>query len=116
MPLFYADDSIDPYTLLKVPERFIIFYASVVDGEMWCPDCRRVESFVKNTFSETGPDGLVVYVGTRSQWKTPHNAYRQEPLKISNIPTIIKVQNGKEVGRLGDDNEIIKDLVTFVQS
>lgn len=37
MPLFYADGSIDPITLLTVPERFIIFYASIVDGEMWCP-------------------------------------------------------------------------------
>jgi len=87
MPLHYADDSIDPISLLKVPERFIIFYSSVVDGEMWCPvrpgsglqtrcaltkknllqDSRRVEKIVKDTFSATGPDGLIVYVGTRSQ-------------------------------------------------
>jgi len=116
MPLFYADGSIDPITLLTVPERFIIFYASIVDGEMWCPDCRRVEGLVKETFSDTGPDGLIVYVGTRTQWKTPDNVYRQPPWKISNIPTIIKLQDHHEIDRLGDDNEIIKNLVTFVQS
>ena len=38
MPLYYADDSIDPYTLHRVPEQFIIFYSSITeDGQMWCP-------------------------------------------------------------------------------
>ena len=38
MPLYYADDSIDPFTLHRVPEQFIIFYSSVTeDGQMWCP-------------------------------------------------------------------------------
>ena len=38
MPLYKADDSIDPYTLHRVPEQFIIFYSSITeDGQMWCP-------------------------------------------------------------------------------
>ena len=38
MPLYFADDSIDPYTLHRVPEQFIIFYSSITeDGQMWCP-------------------------------------------------------------------------------
>jgi hypothetical protein len=39
MPLYQADDSIDPYTLLRVPEQFIIFFSSITteDGQMWCP-------------------------------------------------------------------------------
>ena len=38
MPLYEADDSIDPYTLHRVPEQFIIFYSSITeDGQMWCP-------------------------------------------------------------------------------
>lgn len=38
MPLCYADASIDPFTLLRVPDRFIIFYCSLDhDGELWCP-------------------------------------------------------------------------------
>jgi len=83
MPLSVAHEPIDR---LKVP-RFVIFYASIVDGEMWCPvsvqfllnlkknsvryrkkkDCRRVEGLVKETFSATGPEGLIVYVGTRPE-------------------------------------------------
>ena len=39
MPLYYADDSIDCYTLHRVPEQFIIFYSSITaeNGQMWCP-------------------------------------------------------------------------------
>lgn len=39
MPLHKADDSIDPYTLRRVPERFVIFYSSITteNGQMWCP-------------------------------------------------------------------------------
>jgi len=113
MPLFEFDSDGDPFS---GPQRFIIFYASKVNGEMWCPDCRRVEGFVKETFSDTGPDGLIVYVGTRSEWKSLGNKYRQDPWKITNVPTIVKVENGSEVGRLGDHHEIEERLVTFVQS
>lgn len=37
MPLYVADGSIDPVTLQNVPDEFVIFYASIIDGEMWCP-------------------------------------------------------------------------------
>lgn len=91
MPLYEADGSIDPITLQTVPDRYVIFYSSVVDGEMWCPvssfdltrveslaltathfahlqDCRAVEQLVKETFSEDSPVScLIVYVGDRTQ-------------------------------------------------
>ena len=86
MPLYKADDSIDPYTLLhRVPEEFIIFYSSITeDGQMWCPvntlpispipsnvnilqECRAVEGTVKATFEVDGLAALVVYVGNRAQ-------------------------------------------------
>jgi hypothetical protein len=37
MPLYTADPSIDHLSLLLVPEKFIIFYSSIVDGQLWCP-------------------------------------------------------------------------------
>jgi len=37
MPLNTADSSIDSVSLLTVPEQYIIFYSSIVDGRMWCP-------------------------------------------------------------------------------
>jgi hypothetical protein len=36
--LIIADPgSIGPYALLNVPEKFLIFYSSLVNGELWCP-------------------------------------------------------------------------------
>lgn len=93
MPLHYADSSINLSALATVPEKYLIFYSSEVNGQMWCPvclaikniyrrkhvelkliddlwfkDCRRVDSLVKSAFSEeTGPDGLIVFVGDRTQ-------------------------------------------------
>ncbi|PPQ66376.1 hypothetical protein CVT26_011095 [Gymnopilus dilepis] len=116
MPLIYADGSIDPITLFKVPEHFVVFYSSVVNGEMWCPDCRQVEGIVKEVFSGNGPDALIVYVGDRTQWKKPDNIYRQEPWHISNVPTIIRLKDGKEDGRLSDEKQILSQLKTFVKS
>ncbi|KAF8204029.1 hypothetical protein BJ912DRAFT_1052777 [Pholiota molesta] len=116
MPLYEADGSIDPRTLQTVPDRYVIFYSSVVDGEMWCPDCRAVEQLVKETFSDESLSGLIVYVGDRTQWKTPSNIYRQEPWHITSVPTIVKQIDGKEVGRLEDDTAILKDLKNFVKS
>ncbi|KAF8910148.1 hypothetical protein CPB84DRAFT_1764727 [Gymnopilus junonius] len=116
MPIIFADGSIDPITLFKVPEHFVVFYSSIVNGEMWCPDCRRVEDIVKETFSGDDHDVLIVYVGDRTQWKNPTNIYRQEPWHITNVPTIIRLKNGKEDGRLSDDQEILNELKTFVKS
>lgn len=37
MPIYIADSSIDHLSLQTVPEKFVIFYSSVVDGQLWCP-------------------------------------------------------------------------------
>jgi len=117
MPLYEADDSIDPYTLQKVPDKFVIFYASKVteNGQMWCPECTTVEDLVKNTFSEGGPEALIVYVGNRTQWKSPSNIYRHEPWKITNVPTIVRLQKGQDAGRLASGSDVIKGLSEFVK-
>jgi len=69
---------------------------------------------VKTTFAVDGPAALVVYVGNRAQWKSPLNTYRQEPWKITNVPTIVRLREGEEVGRLAADTEIINGLSEFV--
>ncbi|RXK39709.1 hypothetical protein M231_03064 [Tremella mesenterica] len=86
---------------------FLIFYSSVINGQMWCPDCRRVESTVKEAFD--GPDkpkAIIHWVGDKATWRDPKNEARVQ-WKISNVPTILRIQNGKEVARLGNDNEIM---------
>ncbi|KAF9567776.1 hypothetical protein CPC08DRAFT_519164 [Agrocybe pediades] len=115
MPLHFADGSIDVKTLQTVPEDFIIFYSSVVDGQMWCPDCRAVDHLVQQVFSDDGPDALIVYVGDRGQWKTPSNIYRQAPWHVTGVPTIVRQKEGKEVGRLSDETEILEKLASFVK-
>ncbi|KAF8167347.1 hypothetical protein B0H34DRAFT_792080 [Crassisporium funariophilum] len=117
MPLYEADGSIDPYTLKTVPEKFVIFYSSIEhDGKMWCPDCRAVEELVKDAFSDSGPEALIVYVGNKAQWKCSTNAYRQKPWTLTSIPTIVRIQDGQEIGRLTDDSGIIEGLKEFVKA
>ncbi|KAF9015679.1 hypothetical protein BDQ17DRAFT_1269690 [Cyathus striatus] len=115
MPLTVADGSIDPVSLKQVPEKFIIFYSSVVDGKLWCPDCVVVDGLVQRTFGKPdGPSALVVYVGDRSQWKSSTNIYRGAPWNINSVPTIVRVEDGVEVGRLVD-SEIFSGLEEFTR-
>ena len=37
MPLSIAECVGDPHSLKGVPEQFLIFFSSVVGGELWCP-------------------------------------------------------------------------------
>ncbi|KAF5311936.1 hypothetical protein D9619_002584 [Psilocybe cf. subviscida] len=116
MPLYEADSSIDHINLWTVPDEYIIFYSSVVDGQMWCPDCRRVDSLIKETFGESGPSALIVYTGNREQWKAKTNIWRQEAWNITSVPTIVRLKNGKEESRLVDDGPILSKLSTWTKS
>ncbi|KAG9121418.1 hypothetical protein FRC07_002636 [Ceratobasidium sp. 392] len=81
---------------------FLIFYSDIVDGQMWCPDCRNVEQIVKRSFEpEDGPTGIIRWVGNRADWKSPSNVYRRD-YGVSSVPTIIRLKDGKEDARLVD--------------
>ncbi|KDQ63117.1 hypothetical protein JAAARDRAFT_367548 [Jaapia argillacea MUCL 33604] len=99
MVLEIAPTSVDPLSLKNTHAQFLIFYSSRDErGVPWCPDCRDVEGLVDETFrSQDAPLGLIVYVGQRSEWKTPSNPFRGDPWKIESIPTVIKLH---EVGHL----------------
>ncbi|KAJ7103257.1 hypothetical protein B0H15DRAFT_204000 [Mycena belliarum] len=106
----------NPESLLNRPEEFLIFYSDVVDGKMWCSDCRAVDDGVQQTFA--GPDapiGVIVYVGNKPEWKAMDNVFRGEPFKITSIPTIIRLKEKKEVGRLVEDEITTERLSAFVQ-
>ncbi|KAF7337487.1 Duf953 domain protein [Mycena sanguinolenta] len=102
-------------SLLERPEEFLIFYSDIVDGQMWCPDCRAVDDQVRKTFIDTSVTAVIVYVGNKPDWKAPENVFRGEPFKITSIPTIVKMREGKEVGRLVE-KEISSKLAEFVLS
>ncbi|KAI9452540.1 hypothetical protein BJY52DRAFT_1226047 [Lactarius psammicola] len=79
-------------------------------------DCRNVEEIIQRTFAlADGPTGLIVYVGQRIEWKTGANFFRAAPWRIRSIPTVVKLQGAKEVGRLVE-GQISSDLPTFVGS
>ncbi|TFK30947.1 hypothetical protein FA15DRAFT_699361 [Coprinopsis marcescibilis] len=111
MPIYFADPSIDPVSLQSVPEQFLIFYSSVVNGEMWCPDCRAVDSLIQETFGPDGPTALIVYTGTRQQWKTPANIFRQEPWNITGVPSVVRVKDGERLVESQVTQERLAELV-----
>ncbi|KAJ6483890.1 hypothetical protein DFH09DRAFT_1106617 [Mycena vulgaris] len=114
MPLNIVADPIDPVCLKDRPEEYLIFYSDVVDGRMWCPDCRAVDDVVRNVFAgPDGPSAVIVYVGNKPKWKAMDNVFRGEPFKIDGIPTIVKLREKVEVGRLVDA-EINSKLAAFV--
>jgi len=113
MPL-RVSDAIDPPSLKEVPENYLIFYSSLSDGRLWCPDCVDVDSTVQKIFGTDGPAALIVYVGQKAEWKTPNNPFRSEPWNIQSIPTIIKLRDNKETSRLVE-SEINGGLASFVQ-
>ncbi|KIK70624.1 hypothetical protein GYMLUDRAFT_235060 [Collybiopsis luxurians FD-317 M1] len=136
MPLHVAPTDTTPESLTNASEQYLIFYSSIVGSQMWCPDCLNVEELVENTFSPEGaPTAQIVYVGDRPtsvnayvenvlpltvqaqtfRWKSPSNVFRGNPWTIQSVPTIVKIENGKEVKRLVD-SEITPGLTNFIRS
>ena len=88
MPLEIVESPIDPATLKNLPNQYLIFYSSIVDGKMWCPvfasrrlrskvtvmtvfkqDCRDVQGLVERTFGPAdAPSAMIVYVGERAEY------------------------------------------------
>ncbi|OWZ67703.1 hypothetical protein AYX15_01376 [Cryptococcus neoformans] len=87
---------------------YIVFYSNIVDGQMWCPDCRAVENVVKETFDAPDkPNAAIFWVGNRQEWRTPNNQARTE-WNVNSVPTILRLENGKETGRLVEDEILDK--------
>jgi len=113
-------DIYDAASLSNATERFLVFFSSRLPESdlLWCPDCVAVEHLIRNTFdSENGLSAALVYVGQKSEWKTHDNVFRNEPWKVTAIPTIIKLNEaGEEIGRLVDgQNSIPEELSSFIQ-
>jgi len=113
MPLRVLE-TIEPSSLNEVEENYLIFYSSISDGKLWCPDCIAVDATVQKIFGPDGPTALIVYVGQKAEWKSPNNPFRGEPWNIQSIPTIIKLDHSEETARLVE-SEINGCLASFVQ-
>lgn len=86
MPLSTLQEDIDLLSLRQAPGlKFLIFYSSIVDGQLWCPvsvyktiqvsagakynqkDCRHVEQLVNDKLLSSGLDAVMIYVGDRHE-------------------------------------------------
>ncbi|KAG5720541.1 hypothetical protein E4T56_gene2570 [Termitomyces sp. T112] len=95
MPIRVVNGFADPQVVKDaIGEEYIIFYSSIMDGKMWCPDCRDVEILVNRTFcGENSPSALIVYVGDRAEWRIPSNPFRGGAWKVTSVPTIIRIKD-----------------------
>lgn len=85
MPFSTVPEDTDLTSLRQAPGlKFLVFYSSIVDGQLWCPvqvqkqtrwplvlnnqkDCRRVEQLVNHKLLSSGLDVIIVYVGDRHE-------------------------------------------------
>ncbi|KZV70961.1 hypothetical protein PENSPDRAFT_684972 [Peniophora sp. CONT] len=119
MPIQTTENPANLSALSDVGAEFAIFYSSRDDqGRMWCPDCRDVEEQVQKTFEgANSPSASIIYVGQRAEWKAPaDNKFRKDPWKITGVPTILRLKDGKEVGRIVDPPDIQGSLSEFVKA
>jgi hypothetical protein len=71
MPLYFSSEN--PEDVAKVLQSsptkpaYLIIYASVVDGRMWCGDCRDAEPFVNAKFGDSRETATVVYAGSKPE-------------------------------------------------
>lgn len=113
MTLIVAETHIAPSSLADAGTEYLVFFASKVDGRMWCGDCRAVDGLVQKTFGPEGPTALLVYVGDKPTWKSADNVFRGEPWKLKSVPTIIKLHDRQEIARLVED-EVQEHLASLV--
>lgn len=87
--------------------HFYLFFGSEAPetGESWCPDCVMADPVIRGTLAKitARPVHLVECpVGDRASYKgNADHPYRKHPrVKLQRIPTIIRFEGEREVGRL----------------
>ncbi|KAK5996355.1 hypothetical protein PT974_01689 [Cladobotryum mycophilum] len=97
MPLIDVD--VPPTTTTDT--HYVVYFAS---GEP-------LGVLIKVFGDDSAPTAHIVRVGQRSEWKgNLQNKYRNEPYNIQGVPTVVKIEYGKEVARLGDESQNESDL------
>ncbi|KAI0800745.1 hypothetical protein C8Q74DRAFT_1364431 [Fomes fomentarius] len=115
MPIHESPDPAVPEWTKEVKSDYLVFYSSRdQNGNLWCPDCRRIESWVQDAFGPADkPPATIVYVGQRAEWKTPSNPFRARPWEVESIPTVIRTKDGTKLF----DQEISQEsLASFVSA
>ena len=102
-----------PSTLL-----FLVFFGSEVaeTGESWCPDCVMADPVIRGTLARitARPVHLVECpVGDRSAYKgqSAHPYRTDARVRLVRIPTLIRFEGGREVGRLTEAECLDPDAI-----
>lgn len=77
------------------PNIYILFYASLVNGKSWCPDCVAIDSLLEPLKALKNLVILQVFVGEREEWRSPLNFYKNSSFKVTRLPTLVEVESGK---------------------
>ena len=91
-------------------------FTLVVFGGTWCEDTQNLlPKFYQLIDSSGYPEKQITLIAVDRQKKTIDNL--QERYKVTNVPTFIVLQDGKEVGRVveyGNESDITKELGQIV--
>ncbi|GAA6011020.1 hypothetical protein JCM11491_005911 [Sporobolomyces phaffii] len=104
MPLLFPSATQTPESVLSaVPSstspaqpHYLVFLSSVdpASGEMWCGDCRDTQTAIEQLVPDS--QSQLVFVGEKSEWKSPDSPWRKAPFNLAAIPTIIKVEQAQQ--------------------
>ncbi|GAA95326.1 uncharacterized protein L969DRAFT_58044 [Mixia osmundae IAM 14324] len=126
-----ASDSVYRLTeaLKNYPQACYVLFLSSRDAttqEMWCGDCTEAWPILQAAFN-VGPekDCLIVWAGSKREWKDEANPLRALPLSLTEIPTLIKLRavthSGSDSlasrigGRLGEhDCKKVEEVIAFL--
>ncbi|EPQ28613.1 uncharacterized protein PFL1_03916 [Pseudozyma flocculosa PF-1] len=116
MPLDTTHTTPPSPTSAAASTHYLVFFSS--GSPPWCPDCVDAQPAIQSVFVDekatNGAHAYMILVGEKPEWKTPENRYRKE-YGLKCIPTILRIENGKETARLEDDECKSKDtLAAFV--
>ncbi|GAA5857745.1 hypothetical protein JCM5353_001472 [Sporobolomyces roseus] len=104
MPMLFPNSSQSPESVLSsIPSstssnspHYLVFLSSVdpSSGQMWCGDCRDTQQTIEKLVPDN--QSQLVFVGEKSEWKSPDSPWRQAPFNLKAIPTIIRVEESSQ--------------------
>mmetsp|Transcript_22313 Transcript_22313/g.37332 ORF Transcript_22313/g.37332 Transcript_22313/m.37332 type:complete len:132 (+) Transcript_22313:81-476(+) len=82
-------------------------------GISWCPDCVAAEPIIYAALAhKVGGCRLIEYSANREEYRNSEYIWRLDPtIQLTSVPTLIKWENAKITGRLGDSDCQVPDKV-----
>lgn len=97
---------------------FLLFYANLIDGKSWCPDCVAAKPIIDDNmkYLEKNSDTFItVYVGDKPTWKDPEHVLRHDDrFKVTGVPTLMLYKTDKRLVEPECQNgDLIKNLFLY---